>query len=126
MKKLLSILLFATALLAQKPTDELNKQLPKWLKFSGEFRARLEGFSGGGFKDSSSDAYYLNRVRINLLIQPANWIKVFAQTQDARVAFKNTKPAAPPYQNTWDLRQAYLELGNSEKGIVGVRTGKQM
>jgi len=125
LKKLLSILLFATALLAQKPTDELNKQLPKWLKFSGEFRARLEGFSGGGFKDNSSDAYYLNRVRINLLIQPANWIKVFAQTQDARVAFKNTKPAAPPYQNTWDLRQAYLELGNSEKGIVGVRTGRQ-
>ena len=97
MKKLLSLLLFATTLLAQyplavKPTDELNKELPKWLKFSGEFRARLEGFSGGGFKVDNSDAYYLNRLRINLLIQPANWIKVFAQTQDARVAFKNTKP----------------------------------
>jgi len=118
-------MLFATTLLAQKPTDELNKQLPKWVKFSGEFRARLEGFSGGGFKDNSSDAYYLNRIRINLLIQPVSWIKAFAQTQDSRVAFKNTKPAAPPYQNSWDLRQAYLELGDSEKGIVGVRTGRQ-
>src|SRR5437763_22594 len=71
------------------------------------------------------DAYYLNRLRVNLLIQPASCIKAFAQTQDARVAFKNTKPAAPPYQNTWDLRQAYLELGDSEKGLVGVRTGRQ-
>ncbi len=125
MKKLLPILLFATTLLAQKPTDELNKELPKWLRFSGEFRARFEGFSGGGFKPDNSDAYYLNRIRINLLIQPANWIKIFAQTQDARVAFKNTKPAAPPYQNTWDLRLAYLELGDSEKGIFGVRAGRQ-
>ena len=81
------------------------------------------GFSGGGFKPDNSDLYYLNRIRINLLIQPADWIKVFAQTQDARVAFKNTKPNAPPYQNTWDLRQAYLELGDSEKGIIGMRTG---
>jgi hypothetical protein len=125
LKKLLSIMLLATALLAQKPTDELNKELPKWLKFSGEFRARLEGFTGGGFKPDNSDAYYLNRIRINLLIQPANWIKVFAQTQDARVAFKNTKPSAPPYQNTWDLRQGYVELGDSEKGVIGVRTGRQ-
>jgi Alginate export len=135
LKKLLSLLLFAAASwtqealaqspLAQKPTDELNKELPKWLKFSGEFRARLEGFSGGGFKADNSDAYYLNRIRINLLIQPAHWIKAFAQTQDARVAFKNTKPAAPPYQNTWDLRLAYIELGDSEKGVIGVRTGRQ-
>ncbi len=125
MKKSLSLLLFATALLAQKPTDELNKQLPKWLQFSGEFRARLEGFSGGGFKVDNSDAYYLNRIRINLLIQPTHWMKLFAQTQDARVAFKNTQPPAPPFQNSWDLRVAYLELGDSEKGIFGVRTGRQ-
>ena len=130
MKTRSSLLLLAAALLvpqsqAQKPSDELNNELPKWLKLSGEFRARLEGYSGGSFRDDSSDAYYLNRLRVNLLIQPASWIKVFAQTQDARVAFKNTKPAAPPFQDTWDLRQAYLELGNSEKGVAGVRAGRQ-
>jgi hypothetical protein len=125
LKKLLSLTLFATTLLAQKPTDELNKELPKWLRFSGEFRARLEGFSGGGFKPDSSDAYYLNRIRLALTVQPVSWIKLFAQTQDARVAFKNTKPSAPPYQNTFDLYQGYLELGDSEKGVIGVRTGRQ-
>lgn len=125
MKRILAVLLLATPLLAQKATDELNKELPRWLKFSGEFRARLEGFSGGGFKPDNSDAYYLNRIRVGLLIQPASWIKAFAQTQDARVAFKNTKPAAPPYQNTWDLYQGYIELGDSERGVIGVRTGRQ-
>lgn len=126
MKRLLSVLLFATTLLAQdKPTDYLNKELPSWLKFSGEFRARLEGYTGGGFKPDTSDAYYLNRIRVNLLIQPVSWIKVFAQTQDSRVFFKNTNPPAPPYQNTWDLRQGYLELGESENGAFGVRVGRQ-
>jgi hypothetical protein len=133
LNKLLSLLLLATPLLAQgssdvlavKPTDELNKELPKWLRFSGEFRARLEGFSGGGFKPDTSDAYYLNRLRLSLTVQPTHWIKVFAQLQDARVFFKNTQPPAPPYQNTFDLYQGYLELGDSEKGVVGVRTGRQ-
>jgi len=30
------------------PSDKLNKELPKWLRFSGDYRARLEGFTGGG------------------------------------------------------------------------------
>ena len=72
MKQLLAVVFCASTLLAQKPTEELNKELPKWLKFSGEFRARLEGFNGGGFKPDSSDAYYLNRIRIGLLIQPTS------------------------------------------------------
>ena len=38
-------------------------------------------------------------------IQPAWWLKVFAQTQDARVLYKSGTPA-PPYQDTWDLRLA--------------------
>jgi hypothetical protein len=49
-------LLGATAAPAQEvtspadfvPSEELNKQLPPWLRFSGEFRARLEGFTALG------------------------------------------------------------------------------
>jgi len=50
-------MLGATAALAQEvashaefvPSDELNKQLPRWLRLSGEFRTRLEGFTSGAF-----------------------------------------------------------------------------
>ena len=79
---------------------------------------------GGRFKPDNSDAYYLNRVRINLLIKAVNWIKVFAQPKDARLFFKNHNPSAPPYQDTLDLRQGYFELGDSETGVFGIRTGR--
>src|SRR5713226_1296902 len=107
------------------PSDELNKELPKWLRFSGDYRARLEGFSGGGYKKDNDDAYLLNRFRVNLLIKPASWLKFYAQGQDARVFWKNQNPAAPPFQNTFDLRLAYMEIGETEKGIAGLRVGRQ-
>ena len=37
------------------PSDELNAQLPKWLRFNGEYRARVEGFGGGNFREGNDD-----------------------------------------------------------------------
>jgi hypothetical protein len=107
------------------PSDELNKELPKWLRFSGDYRARLEGFTGGAFKSDNSDAYLLSRIRLNMQIKPTPWLKFYAQGQDAHVFGKNQNPAAPPFQNAMDLRQAYVEIGETEKGIVGMRVGRQ-
>jgi hypothetical protein len=126
-------LLGATAALAQAvpsqadfvPSDELNKQLPNWLRFSGEFRVRLEGFTGGGFRAGNDDDYLLTRLRINLRIQPASWLKFEFQGQDARVFWKNQRPAAPPFQDTMDLRLAYLQIGDPEHKTFGLRVGRQ-
>jgi hypothetical protein len=107
------------------PSEELNKELPKWLRFSGDYRARLEGFTGGAFKPDNSDAYLLNRFRINMMIKPVSWLKFYAQGQDARVFGKNQKPAAPPFQDTMDLRMAYVEIGEAEKGFAFMRVGRQ-
>lgn len=49
----------------------------------------------------------------NLVIHPASWLKVFGQGMDARSLEKS--PAIPPYQNTWDIRQAYLEHAGIDK-----------
>ncbi len=106
------------------PSEALNKELPKWLRFSGEYRARVEGFTGGGFADND-DAYFLNRFRINMQIKPAAWLKFNFQGQDSRVFGKNQKPAAPPFQDTMDLRLAYVEIGDSEKKTFGLRAGRQ-
>lgn len=129
---LFSMLLIVPALAQQTPvaasfvaSDELNKALPKWLRFSGEYRARLEGFGGGAFRDDNNDAYLLNRFRVNMKIQPAAWLKFNLQGQDARVFWKNQNPAAPPFQDTMDLRQAYVEIGDSEKKTFGLRAGRQ-
>lgn len=107
------------------PSDELNKNLPKWLRFSGEYRARTEGFTGGGYKAGSDDAYLLSRLRINMKIQPAAWLKLVVQGQDARVFWKNQHPPVPPFQNVMDLRLGYVEVGDTENKPAGVRMGRQ-
>jgi alginate export protein len=106
------------------PLEQLNQRLPRWLSFSGEERIRLEGFDAAGFKPDNGDAYLLQRFRLNMKIQPAGWLKVFVQTQDARVFWKNQVPA-PPFQDTWDLRLAYAEAGDMEKSPVALRFGRQ-
>lgn len=106
-------------------SDDLNAELPKWLQLGGEYRARVEGFTGGAFKTNTDDAYLLSRLRLNMTIRPESWLKFGFQAQDARVFWKNQNPSAPPYQDTFDLRQAYLEVGDVEKGKVSFRGGRQ-
>jgi len=106
-------------------SDDLNGEFPKWLRLSAEYRARVEGYTGGGFKPNSEDGYFLSRVRINMFLLPTTWLKFGFQGQDAHVFGKNQNPAAPPYQDSMDLRQAYIELGDTEKKTVGIRAGRQ-
>jgi hypothetical protein len=66
----------------------------------------------------------LNRIRFDMAIVPASWLKFQFETQDARVWFKNQTPA-PPYRDTWDPRLAYVELGDTENGTSALRVGRQ-
>src|ERR1051326_6557297 len=77
--------------------DELNRELPHWVRFSGEYRTRVEGFTGGGYRDANNDTWLLSRIPINMKVQPLSWLKFQFQGQDARVFWKNQIPAAPPY-----------------------------
>jgi len=113
----------APAAINYSPASEVNRALPKWLIFGGEYRARFEGYAGGAFKPDSTDAYWLSRVRLNLTIQPLSWLKIYAEGQDARAIFK--QPGQPPYENTWDIRQGFAELGSSDKGLFALRVGRQ-
>lgn len=105
--------------------SHINKELPGWLRFSGEYRMRLEGFDGGGFKPDTSDAYLLSRLRINMRVSPTYWMRFQFQGQDAQSFWKNTKPDAPPFENTMDIRQAYAEFGKAEAPSVLLRVGRQ-
>lgn len=107
-----------------RPTGKLNDELPKWLQFGLEERLRSEGFSGSGFKPNNSDTYLLNRFRFGMLLMPASWVKVVAQVQDAR-SFRENPPIGPPNNVRWDLKLAYVQLGNSE-GPVSVAVGRQL
>ena len=105
------------------PLSYLNNSLPKWLCFAGGYRARLEGYSAGNFQDGNSDSYLLTRLRLGIAIKPAPWLKAYVELQDA-TAFWKKPPVGPPYQSTWDLRRAYIDLGDTE-GPIGLRIGRQ-
>lgn len=124
-------IIFSAFAAAQQPTtpfvpsDELNRSLPKWIRFNGEYRARAEAFTGTGFVKGNDDAYFLNRFRVNMGLQPASWMKLNFQGQDARVFWKTQKPYGPPFQDTMDLRMAFAEFGDTEKGAFSLRVGRQ-
>ena len=126
LRALLLIAMAAGAIRAQSVAGEINRQLPAWVRFGGEYRARLESFRGIGFGDAA-DTHLLNRFRLNLKVQPAVWLKFVAEAQDARIW--GNQPgrvaSAPPYRDTLDLRMAYIELGDSDRKNFGLRAGRQ-
>jgi hypothetical protein len=106
----------------KSPASRINHALPEWLRFGGEYRARFEGYSGGNFRPRTTDDYLLSRLKLQLEVHPSKWLKFFTEGMDARAFAKN--PAVPTYQNTWDLRQAYAEIGSFDHGL-GIRAGRQ-
>jgi Alginate export len=108
------------------PARELNDHLPKWLSFDGEYRARLEqGLTGKLFYANTADTYFLNRVRLGVTVRPSPWLKFHAEGQDAR-AFDKNPPRTSGFYDLFDLRQAYMEVGDTEKGTLALRAGRQV
>jgi len=86
---------------------------------------RLEGFDGGSFKPDTSDAYVLSRLRLNMRVAPASWMRFQFQVVDSQVFGKNVKPDVAPFENTMDLRQGYVEFGKTEVPSVLLKVGRQ-
>ena len=94
-----------------------------WLQVRGEFRSRVEGFTGGGFSPGNDDSYWMSRFRFNATVTPAKRLVFFVQASDARAFDKTTGGLAAPLRDTLDLRQAYADvIGGSS---VSVRIGRQ-
>lgn len=106
-------------------SDEINKELPKWLSFSGEYRLRVEGFSGINGQRNRDDLYSLSRIRLDLTIKPTENLKIFLQAQDSRVFGFNSKPTPTIHANSIDLRQAYIEWQQKSKVGWSVKAGRQ-
>jgi hypothetical protein len=100
------------------PSGRINK----WLSLRGEFRGRLEGFSGGAYQPDNSDRYLLDRFRLNVTATASPVARFVVQLHDARAFDKTTGGTAVPFRDTLDLRMAYGEFGG---GRNMVRAGRQ-
>ena len=108
---------------AFSPMTSLNDALPRWICFTAGYRSRYEGYTGGNFQAGNSDAYVLTRFRLGVALKPSDWFRVYAELQDADAFWRD--PKIPPYQSTWDLRRAYVDIGDSERDIIAFRVGRQ-
>jgi hypothetical protein len=99
--------------------------MPGWLQVGGQIRGRFEAVSGSSLLNSSADDYYLSRIRVDLAVKPAQWLRFFVQAQDARVGAYNTAPASTTYYNPLDLRQGYVELNYEGHVSATLRAGRQ-
>jgi hypothetical protein len=101
------------------------EKLPSWIQLGGQIRERFEGPSGTSLTNNSRDDYDASRLRVDLGIEPAQWLRFFAEAQDARVGAYNTSPAPSTLYNPIDIRQLYVELNIEGKPNVRFRAGRQ-
>ena len=107
------------------PITLLDARLPYWVALQAEERYRFEQYDNASFKSGSDDSYELNRFRLQVDVKPNSWIRLTGQVQDSR-PFYQTPPLGPPNENRWDLKQAYVEVGDPEKHWFSLRVGRQI
>ena len=121
----------ATPPAASAPVDHILKDvspsqyLPAWFQVGVQLRGRFESPSGTSLANSSSDSYYLSRIRVDLTVKPVPWLKFFVQAQDARVGAYNTAPAPTTLYNPMDLRQGYVAFSSEGTWGLQFRAGRQ-
>ena len=109
---------------SRNPGAVLNQDLPKWMRFSLEFRSREEGRTSSNFKPGANDTYTLTRFRIGLDLKPVKWFHLFVQGQDSRPIDIDPSRATATVKNVFDLRQAYLEMKTGEQTWVSLQVGR--
>jgi hypothetical protein len=107
------------------PATYLDEKLPNWIDVQAEERFRYEAYDNNNLKAGADDSYILNRFRFQVDLHTASWLRVTAQVQDARSGFQ-TPPIGPPNTVRWDLKLAYVEIGNPEKHWFNLRVGRQL
>jgi Alginate export len=111
---------------AQKPPpfpNRANELMPSWLRLRGEFRERVEGLDNAGFTSGRDDMYFLSRFRFTATATGKS-IGATVQLHDARVGDKSVGPQGAPFKAAFDLRQAFVDIGNA-KAPVAARLGRQ-
>jgi len=109
---------------SKNPGDELNKDLPHWMQFTFEMRAREEARTSLEYEAGDNDTYTLTRMRIGLDLKPTNWFHFYVQGQDSHAIDIAPDHATTSLKNTFDLRQGYVELKAGEENWVSLQVGR--
>src|SRR5258706_1870860 len=95
----------------------------------GQFRARYEHHEYLGPVDFSAtgghtfDDLMLLRTLVHVGYNPTPWLSVYTEGRDSRGFLDEANPN--PDQDTMDLHQAYLRIGNPEFFPLSLKVGRQ-
>ena len=70
------------------------------------------------------------RFRLGVMLKPAPWLKIYAQTQDSREYLSDRQDfpgvLGAEGDDAFDLRQGYVEISNYDKCPWGLKIGRQV
>ncbi len=102
--------------------------------FDFEERLRFEARNNNrdfndAVNDPTDDSWVLSRFRLGVALRPTPWLKVYGQMHDTR-EWDSDRVNSPGVGGTeggdnFDLRQAYVELGNPQAFPLSVTVGRQ-
>jgi hypothetical protein len=108
------------------PIGPFKLDLGGGLRLRGEL---LDNFDIKTYGNDSRDEILLERLRLELALHFLDGFRLFVQAQDARELgcdFSNADfPSGSPYNNSFDLRQAFLEWTRIADTPLGFKMGRQ-
>ena len=107
---------------SSNPFQEL---LPGWLQIGGQVRGRFDDPRGIGYNPDVSNGYYVERIRLDIMVRPVAQLRFFVQAQDSRAWGYDNRAGLSSVQNPVDLRQGYVDYLSNETRGVQMRIGRQ-
>ncbi len=105
------------------------------VRFDGEAMHRWEtrhnnfDFASGAAANGTDDSWLLQRLRLGIALKPTPWLKLVVQGQDSREFGSDRADvpgqAAAEGDDTFDLTQAYVELGDGKASPWTLKVGRQ-
>lgn len=127
-RKLVALVLLAVAAASGQTATEpssFRDALPDWLDLRPEFRARYEGRDGNPFDILVPHGVH-TRTFLGIDVKPNRRVRVHLQGMDARVPTIERERLNDRYRDVFELRQAYVEIGDPDQDRWFVRAGRQM
>jgi hypothetical protein len=88
-------------------------------------RGRFERPTGVGYDPDQKNAYYLSRVRLDVLVTPLPRLRLFFQLQDGRAWNYHRRSALNTVQDPVDWNQGYVEYSTGETRGLYFKVGRQ-
>jgi hypothetical protein len=95
--------------------------IPKWASFDGQLRARFENQTSDDYISGNDQPYVLTRIYGGMEIRPSEYLTGYIQFMDTHALGLPLQYTAANMRNTFDARQAYLNVHFKQYSIIAGR-----